>query len=60
MPEPIRKKENELTVQLITDLLVRLQEDESSEKRSVQPPRRGETTPSRDLVLRVIDGLKRA
>lgn len=60
MPEPIRKSENELTFQQILDLLARPQNDEASVKRTLEQPDRRQGIPPRDLVLRVINGLKRA
>jgi hypothetical protein len=60
MPEPIRKSENELTWQQILDLMARPGSDETAEIRNQEQPVRVAKTPTRELVLRVIDGLKRA
>jgi hypothetical protein len=60
MPEPIRKTEHAPSIQQILDLLSRPQKDDAAEKLSLEQPAHGEKIPSRDLVLRVIDGLKRA
>jgi hypothetical protein len=60
MPEPIRKIENTLSIQQILELLARPQKDDAAEKPGLGQPAPGEKIPARDLVLRVIDGLKRA
>lgn len=60
MPEPIRKTENALSIQQILELLSRPQKDEATEKLGLDQSTHGKKIPSRDLVLRVIDGLKRA
>ena len=60
MPEPIRKTENALSIHQILELLSRPQKDEAAEKLNLAQPSRVDKIPSRDLVLRVINGLKRA
>lgn len=60
MPEPTRKTENEMTFQQILDMLARPHNDEAAEKHSQEQPVSSENIPSRDLVLRVINGLKQA
>jgi len=60
MPEPIRKTENALSIHQILELLSRPQKDEAAENLNLEQPSLGEKIPSRDLVLRVINGLKQA
>jgi hypothetical protein len=60
MPEPIRKTENALSIHQILELLSRPQKDEAAENLNLEQPSHAEKIPSRDLVLRVINGLKQA
>jgi hypothetical protein len=60
MPEPIRKTENALSIHQILELLSRPQKEEAAENLNLEQLSHGEEIPSRDLVLRVINGLKQA
>lgn len=60
MPEPIRKTENALSIHQILELLSRPQKEEAAENLNLEQLSYGEKTPSRDLVLRVVNGLKQA